>query len=112
MDNWDFDRPKRGPIYGADDVLALVRPFVAGEINAPDFSDRYMDLFKDTRIENQRVFNILDQLFVDVDDYYDDPAKTPAERAADAKQLLTYAREALARVDKIIAPFEQDDAGG
>lgn len=91
------------PGHTLDDLLSIVRPFVAGGFTATEFAELYMRTFKDTRVGNQQVFNILDQLFVDADDYYDDPNTTAEQRSADAEQLSDRAREALATIERIMA---------
>lgn len=108
MDEWDWDKPRRPTLsYNMRDLLALVRLFVAGEVTAAEFADRYIETFKAATIENELAFPYLNQLFFDADDYYADPAKASAEQAAAADQLLTYTWEALAGVDKVIASTEQ-----
>jgi hypothetical protein len=97
-----FDTPMPEPVYTLNDLLPVVRSFALGEVDATEFAYRYMRTFKDTRIGHERVFGVLDQLFVDADEYYDDPEATVEQRTADAELLVARAREALAAVEHIM----------
>jgi hypothetical protein len=92
------------PVYTLDDLLPLVRSFVTGQLDATEFAHQYMRTFKDTRVGNQQAFGVLDQLFVDADEYYDDPEATTEQRTADAQLLAARAGEALVSVEHIMNP--------
>jgi hypothetical protein len=84
--------------------VILMRAFLEGRLAAPEFQLLYLTLFKtDSRHRPQEIFDILDGLFADVDDYcYDDQLRRRAG-GIDESQLrekVNSARERLAIVAK------------
>jgi hypothetical protein len=77
----------------------LIRRFVSGEISADEFETDYMTRFKGDR--NQGVgkeFDILDELFADVDDYVSDPTLRESTGGISGEELRARARDAYARL--------------
>jgi hypothetical protein len=77
----------------------LIRRFVIGDISADEFETDYLARFKDD--PNQVIgeeFDILDELFADVDDYVSDPTLRESTGGISGEELRTRAREAYARL--------------
>jgi hypothetical protein len=77
----------------------LVRRFVIGEISADEFETDYLARFKDD--PNQVIgeeFDILDELFADVDDYVSDPTLRESTGGISGEQLRARARDAYTRL--------------
>lgn len=75
--------------------ILLIEKFVSGEINASQFEELYLEIFKneaDNLPEN--IYFILNQLFLDVDSYCNDPGLRDEEDIND-EQLLNSAKRAL-----------------
>jgi hypothetical protein len=77
----------------------LIRRFVIGDISADRFETDYLARFKDD--PNQVIgeqFDILDELFADVDDYVSDPALRERTGGISGEELRARARDAYARL--------------
>ena len=83
----------------ADDIRYLIRRFVIGDSSADQFETAYLARFKDD--PNQvtgAVFDILDELFADVDDYVSDPALRRNAGGISGDELRARARDAYSRL--------------
>jgi hypothetical protein len=77
----------------------LIRRFVIGDISADEFEADYLARFKDD--PNQVIgeeFDILDELFADVDDYVRDPTLRESTGGISDEELRARARDAYARL--------------
>jgi len=77
----------------------LIRRFVIGDISADEFETDYLARFKDD--PNQVIgeeFDILDELFADVDDYVSDPTLRESTGGIGGEELRDRARDAYARL--------------
>ena len=77
----------------------LIRRFVIGDTSADEFETDYLARFKDD--PNQVIgeeFDILDELFADVDDYVSDPALRESAGGISGEELRARARHAYARL--------------
>jgi hypothetical protein len=77
----------------------LIRRFVIGDISADEFEADYLARFKGD--PNQVIgeeFDILDELFADVDDYGSDPTLTESTGGISGEELRARARDAYARL--------------
>jgi hypothetical protein len=77
----------------------LIHRFVTGEISADEFETDYLARFKDD--PNQVIgeeFDILDELFADVDDYVSDPTLRASTGGISGEELRARARDAYARL--------------
>lgn len=95
-----FDTPRPEPIYGLNELLPVVRSFVAGRLNAGEFARQYMRMFQDSRIGNETVFAIMDNLFFDAEEYYDDRDPDFERNPQAANQLAMCARKAIESVER------------
>ena len=77
----------------------LIRAFTDGQIQAGEFETSYLRLVKnDPVIHGEPAFNILDELFYYVDEYFDDPDFTEEESMREQEDLRTHAKEALEKL--------------
>ena len=77
----------------------LIRRFAIGEISADVFETDFLTRFKNDRhqaIGDQ--FDVLDELFADVDDYVGDPALRDTAGGISGDVLRARARDAYARL--------------
>ena len=77
----------------------LIRRFVIGDISADEFEAEYLTRFKDD--PNQVIgeeFDILDELFADVDDYVSDPTLRESTGGISGEELRARARDAYSRL--------------
>ena len=77
----------------------LIHRFVIGNISADEFETDYLARFKDD--PNQVIgeeFDILDELFADVDDYVSDPALRESAGGISGEELRARARDAYTRL--------------
>src|SRR5689334_18216648 len=77
----------------------LIHRFVIGDISADEFEADYLTRFKDD--PNQVIgeeFDILDELFADVDDYVGDPTLRERTGGISGEELKARARDAYARL--------------
>jgi hypothetical protein len=82
--------------------LELLASFLDGSIGVSDFAGAYLDLFKhDDVIRPDDVFDVLDELFSDIDAY----SPQPAEDEIDEEQLRRSASEAYHQ----LRAYAQDD---
>ena len=82
-----------------DTYRDLIRRFVIGDVSADQFESDYLAQFKDD--PNQVAgddFDILDELFSDVDDYVNEPALRRSAGGISGEELRTRARDAYARL--------------
>jgi Bacterial self-protective colicin-like immunity len=83
--------------------MTLLRQFLCGSISASEFERRYLDAFKnDTAEYTETVYQVLDELFGDVDAYCADPAlRGPGD--FDELQLRSEAGTALLELEQLAA---------
>lgn len=77
----------------------LIRRFVIGDVSADEFATDYLAWFKDD--PNQVIgkeFDILDELFADVDAYVSDPPLRANTGGISGEELRAQARDAYARL--------------
>jgi hypothetical protein len=77
----------------------LIHRFIIGEISADEFETDYLIRFKDD--PNQVTgdeFDILDELFADVDDYVSDPTLRESTGGISGEELRARARDAYSRL--------------
>jgi self-protective colicin-like immunity protein len=77
----------------------LIRRFVIGDISADEFETNYIARFKDD--PNQVIgkeFDILDELFAEVDAYVSDPPLRESTGGISGEELRARARDAYARL--------------
>jgi Bacterial self-protective colicin-like immunity len=77
----------------------LIRRFVIGKTSADEFEADYPARFKDD--PNQVIgeeFDILDELFADVDDYLSDPTLRESTGGISSEELGARARDAYTRL--------------
>ncbi|MGW4843197.1 colicin immunity domain-containing protein [Nocardia brasiliensis] len=86
-DGWTTYQRNAGP-QGLAIYESLLRRFISGEIDAPTFESEYLTAFKseETRF-GATVFDILDALFADVDDYVSDVRLRAEAGGLDDEQL-------------------------
>lgn len=86
-----------------DRYIALLRLFVDGAISAREFEHRYLVAFKNDKDEYpEKVYQVLDDLFGDVDTFCADPAlRGPGD--LDEVQLLSEAKTALLELERLAA---------
>lgn len=104
---------KRGRVLAAADLwweregwptdliqyIVLMRAFLESRLAAPEFQLLYFALFKnDDRNRPQRVFDILDRLFADVDDYCYDDQLIQSAGGTNESQLREQVRSAEERL--------------
>jgi hypothetical protein len=77
----------------------LIRRFVIGDISADRFEMDYLARFKDDphQVIGEE-FDILDELFADVDDYVSDPTLRESAGGISGEELRARARDAYARL--------------
>lgn len=77
----------------------LIRRFSIGEMTADDFENEYLTRFKnDSDQVTGAEFDILDELFADVDDYVDDPELRAETGGISGGELRERARDVYARL--------------
>jgi hypothetical protein len=82
--------------------VELIDLFVRGAIGAPEFETRYLSLVKaDETIRDPASYDVIQWLFGDVDDYFDDPDESPEERSKAAELLRGQARDALGKLIRL-----------
>ena len=76
----------------------LIRCLVIGEISADELETEYLTRFKDdpNHVIGEE-FDVLDELFADVDDYVGDPTLRETTGAISGEELRARARDAYAR---------------
>jgi Bacterial self-protective colicin-like immunity len=77
----------------------LIHRFVVGDISADEFEADYLARFKDdpNQVSGEE-FDILDELFADVDDYVSDPTLRESTGGISGEELRARARDAYARL--------------
>jgi hypothetical protein len=79
----------------------LIAEFTAGDISADQFETRYLAQYKaDPTRWTPVLFNILDGLFFDVDDYVGDAKLRARAGGLDGEELRARAQVALRRLDE------------
>jgi hypothetical protein len=84
--------------YAIQEYLNLLEALLSGECSAPDFENAYLRMFKsDTTRRPQKVFDVLDGLFADVDAYVADPALREDDDLDEAglRERVRHARDRL-----------------
>jgi hypothetical protein len=80
------------------DYLVLMQSFNSRAITATEFESKYLAIFKsDQRSFPTEVFEVLNQLFTDVDVFVADP-RIRGEKGLDEEQLLTCCRQAYEKL--------------
>ena len=80
--------------------IAELRAFDKGDVTASDFEAWYLATYlKDPTIWDPWVFDILDRVFADVDEYVDDPELRERAGGLDTEQLRESVRRALAALE-------------
>ncbi len=78
--------------------ILLITQFVTGEIAASQFEASYLDTFKnESEIFPEKIYGVLNELFLDVDAYCSDPDLRD-EEDLDDQELLERAKEALTKL--------------
>ena len=78
--------------------ILLITQFVTGEITASQFETTYLEMFKnETDILPEDVYDVLNNLFLDVDAYCGDPELRDDEDLDD-EDLVSSAKEALKKL--------------
>ncbi|WP_046006447.1 colicin immunity domain-containing protein [Pseudoalteromonas rubra] len=78
--------------------ILLVTQFVVGEVTAGQFEASYMDMFKnESREIPDDIYDVLNDLFSDVDAYCGDP-DLRGDEDLDELTLLSRAKEALRKL--------------
>ncbi len=78
-----------------EQYISLITQFVIGEIPASQFETRYLEMFKSETVQfSAHAYDVLSELFSDVDSYCGDPELRDEEDLSD-EDLLDYAKEAL-----------------
>lgn len=73
----------------------MIRRFIAGETPANQFESEFLQYFKsDTKQVSSDEFDILDELFANVDEYVEDPQLRAATGGIDSEELRRRAQEA------------------
>ncbi|QUH00754.1 hypothetical protein HUO13_07945 [Saccharopolyspora erythraea] len=81
------------------DYVGLIHAFKVGALSAPRFQAQYMSMFKSaTRHFPEPVYEILNELFLDCDEYVADPSLRDDEDLDD-DQLHQRAAQALTRLE-------------
>lgn len=81
-----------------EQYVLLINQFVSGSISTSQFEVSYLDMFKSEKKEfPQDTYNVLNELFSDVDAYCGDPCLRDDEDLDD-EQLLSRATEALKKL--------------
>ena len=77
----------------------LIRRFVIGDTSADEFETDYLARFKDdpNQVTGEE-FDILDELFADVDDYVSDPTLRQSTGGISGEELRARARDAYTRL--------------
>lgn len=80
---------------------SLITEFVTGAMTADAFETRFLAQYKDDPTKWPReIFEILDGLFFDVDDYAGDPDLRARAGGLDAADLRARAEETLRKLDR------------
>ena len=84
------------------DYFALMETFHSRRISAVQFEKGYMALFKaDQRLFPEAIFNVLNQLFSDVDAFVADPV-IRRQNDLDEQQLLACSRGAYEKLMELV----------
>lgn len=83
--------------------IDLIDSFVQAKISAPEFEIQYLNLFKtlNTHFEDEREYEILNDLFSSADSYCSDPTLRDSEWDIDEHQLLADAKKALSSLKSL-----------
>lgn len=92
----------RQPRFGLENYIRLIQSFVDGEISAPTFKGEYLKLVKnDPVVRDDATFNVIDELFFYVDEYFDDPDFAEQEKRDEDEKLCHYAENALKKLKQL-----------
>ncbi|MEM9859820.1 MAG: colicin immunity domain-containing protein, partial [Bacteroidota bacterium] len=89
-----------------DKYISIIKKFTDGEMKASDFERRYIEMFK-SEVELQgRLFDVLNQLFSDVDAYCGNPEianynKEDPFHDIDENELLSQAKYSLRELQEM-----------
>ena len=87
---------------GLAGYVDLISQFTDGALSAPEFETRYLEFTKrDGMAYGEPMFGIIDKLFADVDEYFDDPDETPEQRAQASDTLRQQAQDALNKLKEL-----------
>jgi Bacterial self-protective colicin-like immunity len=79
----------------------LIAKFASGAMTADAFETKYLALYKaEPTIWPQEVYEILDALFFDVDDYVGDPELRARAGGMDGVELRNRAEQTLRKLDR------------
>jgi hypothetical protein len=82
--------------------IELIGRFVAGQLPAAQFEAAFLRMFKnETARLPDDAFQLLDELFADIDDYVSDPELCSAAGGLGDEELRTRAESTLARLRSI-----------
>lgn len=86
------------------EYITLIQAFVEEEITAKDFEREYLNLFKsETRYSAEPIFRILERLFFDVDDYWEESTEDDEARFIITEATLRrYAAQALVALQQLV----------
>lgn len=88
-----------------------LRAFVEGRLTAAEFEVLYLAVFKgDDTIHGPPVFNVLDRMFAEVDEYVDDPDLRARAGGTDEAHLREAAAAALKRLTGLASCPDQPPA--
>lgn len=80
------------------DYIEIIQDFTSGKVSAPLFEERYMAMFKAATAHfPEEIYDVLNDLFLDCDEYVADPSLRD-EEDLDDQQLLDRAAGALSRL--------------
>jgi len=78
--------------------ILLLTQYIASEISGPQFEAAYLEMFKnEVNILPEDVYDVLNNLFLDVDAYCADPGLRDSEDLGD-EDLVASAKEILKRL--------------
>lgn len=82
--------------------VILIRAFLEERLTGPEFQLLYFAVFKsDDKNRPPEIFNILDGLFADIDDYCPDDALREQAGGIDERELRIRVRRAQARLSEV-----------
>jgi hypothetical protein len=96
--------PLHGMRRAVEPHRVLIEQFAAGDISADQFEEKYLAQYKaDSTHWDSAVFDILDGLFFDVDDYVGDADLRAEAGGLDRDELRARAQLALRKLDQYLA---------
>lgn len=81
-----------------EQYILIITQFVAGDISASKFETSYLSMFKnETEVFPEHIYDVLNNLFLDVEAYCSDPELRDDEDL-DENDLLSSAKDALSNL--------------